>query len=98
MAKTATRKKAPRKRAGRAPELEFLPGTRTGAVIDGVADFEGVLRRERQFNLLRTIGELRRARSTAWGTVCRIAGLTEIEISLLNEALMEAARNPRRAA
>ena len=78
--------------------LKLSPKTRAGAVMRAVPDFDRILRRERQFNLLRIIGELPRARSTPWLTVCRIAGLTEIEVSLLNDVLREAAAGPRRAA
>ncbi len=78
--------------------LKLSPKTRTGAVMRAVPDFDRILRRERQFNLLRIINELPRAKSTSWLTVCRIAGLTEIEISLLNEVLGEAAASSSRAA
>ncbi len=78
--------------------LKLSPTIRTGAVMRAVPGFDRILRRERQFNLLRIINELPRARSTSWLTVCRIAGLTEIEISLLNEVLREAAASSSRAA
>ena len=78
--------------------LEFSAKTRTGAVMKAVPDFDRLVRRERQFNLLRTIHELPRAKRMPWMTVCRVAGLTEIEISLFNDVLIEAARRRRRAA
>ena len=78
--------------------LKLSPKIRTGAVMRAVPGFDRILRRERQFNLLRIINELPRAKSTSWLTVCRIAGLTEIEISLLNEVLREAAASSSRAA
>jgi len=78
--------------------LEFTRKTPVGAVMRTVPGFDRLLRRERQFNLLRTIEELPYAKRKPWMTVCRIAGLTEIEISLLNDVLTEAARSPRRAA
>ena len=78
--------------------LKLSAKIHTGTVIKAVPGFDRLLRRERQFNLLRTINELPRAKRTPWLTVCRIAGLTEIEISLLNDVLKEAAQGPRRAA
>ena len=80
------------------PSLDLSAKTRTGAVMKAVPDFDRLVRRERQFNLLRTIHELPRAKSMPWMTVCRIAGLTEIEISLFNDVLIEEARRSRRAA
>jgi hypothetical protein len=59
-----------------------------------VPEFDHVLRRERQFNLLRIIHELPGAKRMPWWTVCRVAGLTEIEIRLLNDVLAEEARGP----
>ena len=78
--------------------LKLSRKTLTGAVVKAVPDFEQLLRYERQFNLLRTINEMPRAKKMPWLTICRIAGLTEIEISLLNDQLREAAGGPRRAA
>jgi hypothetical protein len=78
--------------------LKLTPRIRTGAVVRAVPDFEHVLRRERQFNLLRVINELPRAKSSPWWTVCRVAGLTELEIRLLNDVLREAAGESHRAA
>lgn len=78
--------------------LKLTPKTRTGSVINAVADFERILRRERQFNLLRIINELPQARQKPWWTVCRVAGLTEIEISLLNDVLQDAAGQAGQAA
>ena len=78
--------------------LKLSPKIHTGMVMRAVPGFGRLLRRERQFNLLRTINEMPRAKRMPWFTVCRIAGLTEIEISLLNDTLREAARNPRKAA
>jgi hypothetical protein len=78
--------------------LKVTPKTPVGAVMRSVPDFDRLLRREHQFNLLRTIGELPQARRRPWMTVCRIAGLTEIEIRLLNDLLVEAARDSERAA
>ncbi len=78
--------------------LKLSAKIHTGTVIKAVPGFDRLLRRERQFNLLRTINELHRAKRMPWLTVCRIAGLTEIEISLLNDVLKETAQGPRRAA
>jgi len=78
--------------------LKLSRKTLTGAVAKAVPDFESLLRRERQFNLLRTISEMPRAKKMPWVTVCRIAGLTEIEISLLNDQLREATQGPRQVA
>ena len=78
---------------------KFSPTMRTSGVVKSVFDFERLLQRERQFNLLRTINELPRAGNMKWLTVCRIAGLTEIEIKLLNDLLQDAPqKKPRRAA
>lgn len=73
--------------------LNLTPKIRTGAVMRAVHGFERVLRQQGQFNLLRVIGEVPRAKQKAWWTMCRVAGLTEIEIRLLNDALLEAARD-----
>ena len=78
--------------------LKLTQRIRTGAVVRAVPGFEQVLRHERQFNLLRVINELPRAKSRPWWTVCRVAGLTELEIRLLNDVLREAAEQPHRAA
>ena len=77
--------------------LKLSRKTLTGAVAKAVPDFEPLLRRERQFNLLRTINEMPKAKKMPWVTICRIAGLTEIEISLLGDRLEEAARDARGA-
>jgi hypothetical protein len=76
--------------------LRLTPKIRTGAVVRAVPGFEHVLRRERQFNLLRVINELPYAKQKPWWTICRIAGLTEMEIRLLNDVLRHAAGQPRR--
>jgi hypothetical protein len=78
--------------------LKLSPKLRTGTVMGAVPGFDRILRRERQFNLLRIINELSRAKSMPWLTICRIAGLTEIEIRLLNDVLREAAASSSRAA
>ena len=78
--------------------LKLTPKLRTGAVMGAVPDFDRILRRERQFNLLRVINEMPRAKSMPWLTVCRIAGLTEIEIRLLNDVLREAEASSSHAA
>ncbi|MBN1918159.1 MAG: hypothetical protein JW889_09635 [Verrucomicrobia bacterium] len=79
-------------------DLKLTPRTRTSYVMRSVPDFDRVLRRERQFNLLRIIHELPNARQMPWWTVCRVAGLTEIEIRLLNDVLAEEARDSVQAA
>jgi hypothetical protein len=79
-------------------DLKLTPRIRTGDVMRAVPGFEQVLRRERQFNLLRVINELPHAESRPWWTVCRVAGLTELEIRLLNDVLLEAAEESHRAA
>jgi hypothetical protein len=79
-------------------DLKLTTKTRTSDVIRSVPEFERVLRRERQFNLLRIINELPNAKRMPWWTVCRVAGLTEIEIRLLNDVLAEEVRDSVRAA
>ena len=78
--------------------LKLTPRIRTGYVVRSVPDFDHVLRRERQFNLLRIIHELPNAKHMPWWTICRVAGLTEIEIRLLNDVLIEEASDSVHAA
>jgi len=78
--------------------LKLTPNIRTSYIMRSVPEFDRVLRRERQFNLLRIIHELPNAKRMPWWTLCRVAGLTEIEIRLLNDVLVEEARGSMQAA